>query len=149
MTTRIIDVLVRDIRFPTSRSMDGSDAMNGNSDYSATYVTLVTDAGDGLRGHGLTFTIGRGNDLCVDAAHALAKLFVIGRSLDEITADFGAYWHEMVAGDCQLRWVGPEKGVVHLATAALINAIWDLWAKTARKPVWKFLVDMPPEQLVN
>ncbi|RQZ66867.1 enolase C-terminal domain-like protein [Burkholderia sp. Bp9004] len=149
MTTRIIDVLVRDIRFPTSRSMDGSDAMNGNSDYSATYVTLVTDAGDGLSGHGLTFTIGRGNDLCVDAAHALAKLFVIGRSLDEITADFGAYWHEMVAGDCQLRWVGPEKGVVHLATAALINAIWDLWAKTARKPVWKFLVDMPPEQLVN
>ncbi|KUY54571.1 enolase C-terminal domain-like protein [Burkholderia sp. RF2-non_BP3] len=149
MTTRIIDVQVRDIRFPTSRSMDGSDAMNGNSDYSATYVTLVTDAGDGLRGNGLTFTIGRGNELCVEAAHALAKLFVIGRSLDEITADFGAYWHEMVAGDCQLRWVGPEKGVVHLATAALINAIWDLWAKTARKPVWKFLVDMPPEQLVN
>ncbi|KUY72456.1 enolase C-terminal domain-like protein [Burkholderia sp. RF4-BP95] len=149
MTTRIIDEQVRDIRFPTSRSMDGSDAMNGNSDYSATYVTLVTDADDGLRGHGLTFTIGRGNELCVEAAHALAKLFVIGRSLDEITADFGAYWHEMVAGDCQLRWVGPEKGVVHLATAALINAIWDLWAKTARKPVWKFLVDMPPEQLVN
>lgn len=149
MTTRIIDVQVRDIRFPTSKSMDGSDAMNGNSDYSATYVTLVTDAGDGLRGHGLTFTIGRGNELCVDAAKSLAKLFVIGRSLEDITADFGAYWHEMVAGDCQLRWVGPEKGVVHLATAALINAIWDLWAKTARKPVWKFLVDMPAEQLVN
>nr|WP_057924192.1 enolase C-terminal domain-like protein [Burkholderia ambifaria] len=149
MTTRIIDVQVRDIRFPTSKSMDGSDAMNGNSDYSATYVTLVTDAGNGIQGHGLTFTIGRGNELCVEAAHALAKLFVIGRSLEEITADFGAYWHEMVAGDCQLRWVGPEKGVVHLATAALINAIWDLWAKTARKPVWKFLVDMPPEQLVS
>ncbi|RQR27447.1 enolase C-terminal domain-like protein [Burkholderia sp. Bp9142] len=149
MTTRITDVQVRDIRFPTSKSMDGSDAMNGNSDYSATYVTLVTDAGNGLQGHGLTFTIGRGNELCVEAAHALAKLFVIGRSLEEITADFGAYWHEMVAGDCQLRWVGPEKGVVHLATAALINAIWDLWAKTARKPVWKFLVDMPPEQLVS
>lgn len=149
MTTRIIDVQVRDIRFPTSRSMDGSDAMNGNSDYSATYVTLVTDAGNCIQGHGLTFTIGRGNELCVEAAHALAKLFVIGRSLEEITADFGAYWHEMVAGDCQLRWVGPEKGVVHLATAALINAIWDLWAKTARKPVWKFLVDMSPEQLVS
>ncbi len=149
MTTRIIDVQVRDIRFPTSKSMDGSDAMNGNSDYSATYVTLVTDAGNGIQGHGLTFTIGRGNELCVEAAHALAKLFVIGRSLEEITSDFGAYWHEMVAGDCQLRWVGPEKGVVHLATAALINAIWDLWAKTARKPVWKFLVDMPPEQLVS
>lgn len=149
MTTRIIDVQVRDIRFPTSKSMDGSDAMNGNSDYSATYVTLVTDARNGIHGHGLTFTIGRGNELCVDAAKSLAKLFVIGRSLEEITADFGAYWHEMVAGDCQLRWVGPEKGVVHLATAALINAIWDLWAKTAGKPVWKFLVDMPPEQLVS
>ncbi|CAI8692839.1 fuconate dehydratase [Burkholderia pyrrocinia] len=149
MTTRIIDVKVRDIRFPTSKSMDGSDAMNGNSDYSATYVTLVTDARNGIDGHGLTFTIGRGNELCVDAVKSLAKLFVIGRSLEEITADFGAYWHEMVAGDCQLRWVGPEKGVVHLATAALINAIWDLWAKTAGKPVWKFLVDMTPEQLVS
>ena len=149
MTTRIIDVQVRDIRFPTSKSMDGSDAMNGNSDYSATYVTLVTDACNGIDGHGLTFTIGRGNELCVDAVKSLAKLFVIGRSLEEITADFGAYWHEMVAGDCQLRWVGPEKGVVHLATAALINAIWDLWAKTAGKPVWKFLVDMTPEQLVS
>ncbi|MGT0247982.1 enolase C-terminal domain-like protein [Burkholderia pyrrocinia] len=149
MTTRIIDVKVRDIRFPTSKSMDGSDAMNGNSDYSATYVTLVTDARNGIDGHGLTFTIGRGNELCVDAVKSLAKLFVIGRSLEEITADFGAYWHEMVAGDCQLRWVGPENGVVHLATAALINAIWDLWAKTAGKPVWKFLVDMTPEQLVS
>ncbi|WP_338639947.1 enolase C-terminal domain-like protein [Burkholderia pyrrocinia] len=149
MTTRIIDVQVRDIRFPTSKSMDGSDAMNGNSDYSATYVTLVTDARNGIDGHGLTFTIGRGNELCVDAVKSLAKLFVIGRSLEEITADFGAYWHEMVAGDCQLRWVGPEKGVVHLATAALINAIWDLWAKTAGKPVWKLLVDMTPEQLVS
>ncbi|AKM03956.1 enolase C-terminal domain-like protein [Burkholderia pyrrocinia] len=149
MTTRIIDVQVRDIRFPTSKSMDGSDAMNGNSDYSATYVTLVTDARNGIDGHGLTFTIGRGNELCVEAVKSLAKLFVIGRSLVEITADFGAYWHEMVAGDCQLRWVGPEKGVVHLATAALINAIWDLWAKTAGKPVWKLLVDMTPEQLVS
>lgn len=149
MTTRIIDVQVRDIRFPTSKSMDGSDAMNGNSDYSATYVTLVTDARNGIDGHGLTFTIGRGNELCVEAVKSLAKLFVIGRSLEEITADFGAYWHEMVAGDCQLRWVGPEKGVVHLATAALINAIWDLWAKTAGKPVWKLLVDMTPEQLVS
>ncbi|GAU04310.1 enolase C-terminal domain-like protein [Burkholderia stabilis] len=149
MTTRIIDVQVRDIRFPTSKSMDGSDAMNGNSDYSATYVTLVTDARNGIDGHGLTFTIGRGNELCVEAVKSLAKLFVMGRSLEEITADFGAYWHEMVAGDCQLRWVGPEKGVVHLATAALINAIWDLWAKTAGKPVWKLLVDMTPEQLVS
>ncbi|KAF1027157.1 MAG: L-fuconate dehydratase [Burkholderia plantarii] len=149
MATTLVDIRVRDIRFPTSRSMDGSDAMNGNSDYSATYVTLITDAGNGIEGHGLTFTIGRGNELCVEAVKSLAKLFVIGRTLEDITANFGAYWHELVAGDCQLRWVGPEKGVVHLATAAIVNAIWDLWAKTAGKPVWKFLVGMPPEQLVS
>jgi L-fuconate dehydratase len=147
--TTITNVLVRDIRFPTSKSMDGSDAMNSTSDYSATYVTLETDSDDGLQGQGLTFTIGRGNDLCVDAVKALSKLFVTGRSLESITANFGAYWHEIVAGDCQLRWVGPEKGVVHLATSAIINAIWDLWAKKQGKPIWKLLVDMSPEELVR
>lgn len=149
MATTITRVHVRDIRFPTSKSMDGSDAMNSTSDYSATYVTLETDSADGLQGHGLTFTIGRGNDLCVEAVKALSKLFVTGRTLESITANFGAYWHEIVAGDCQLRWVGPEKGVVHLATAAIINAIWDLWAKKEGKPVWKLLVDMSPEDLVR
>ncbi|TBW40739.1 fuconate dehydratase [Siculibacillus lacustris] len=149
MPIKITDVIVRDIRFPTSRSLDGSDAMNATSDYSATYVTLVTDAPDGLTGHGLTFTIGRGNDLCVEAVKALAALFVTGRTLESITENFGAYWHEIVAGDCQLRWVGPEKGVVHLATAAIINAIWDLWAKQQGKPIWKMLVDMSPEELVR
>lgn len=149
MTTTITRVHVRDIRFPTSKSMDGSDAMNSTSDYSATYVTLETDSADGLQGHGLTFTIGRGNDLCVEAVKALSKLFVTGRTLESITANFGAYWHEIVAGDCQLRWVGPEKGVVHLATAAIINAIWDLWAKKEGKPIWKLLVDMSPEELVR
>jgi len=149
MPTLITQVAVRDIRFPTSKSMDGSDAMNSTSDYSATYVTLHTDSGDGLQGHGLTFTIGRGNDLCVEAVKALAKLFVTGRTLESITSNFGAYWHEIVAGDCQLRWVGPEKGVVHLATAAIINALWDLWAKKEGKPVWKLLADMSPEELVR
>ena len=149
MSTLITRVAVRDIRFPTSRSMDGSDAMNSTSDYSATYVTLHTDSDDGLQGHGLTFTIGRGNDLCVAAVKELAKLFVTGRTLESITSNFGAYWHEIVAGDCQLRWVGPEKGVVHLATAAIINALWDLWAKKEGKPVWKLLVDMSPEELVR
>ncbi|NBG91253.1 MULTISPECIES: L-fuconate dehydratase [Pseudomonas] len=149
MSTLITQVAVRDIRFPTSKSMDGSDAMNSTSDYSATYVTLHTDSDDGLQGHGLTFTIGRGNDLCVEAVKALAKLFVTGRTLESITDNFGAYWHEIVAGDCQLRWVGPEKGVVHLATAAIINALWDLWAKKEGKPVWKLLVDMSPEELVR
>lgn len=149
MSTTITRVTARDIRFPTSRSLDGSDAMNATSDYSATYVTLETNSPRGLAGHGLTFTIGRGNELCVEAVRSLAKLFVEGRTLEEITADFGAYWHELVAGDCQLRWVGPEKGVIHLATAAIVNAIWDLWAKQAGKPVWKLLVDMAPEDLVR
>jgi len=149
MSTLITRVAVRDIRFPTSRSMDGSDAMNSTSDYSATYVTLHTDSDDGLQGHGLTFTIGRGNDLCVAAVKELAKLFVTGRTLESITSNFGAYWHEIGAGDCQLRWVGPEKGVVHLATAAIINALWDLWAKKEGKPVWKLLADMSPEELVR
>ncbi|KAB0492177.1 L-fuconate dehydratase [Pseudomonas psychrophila] len=149
MSTLITRVAVRDIRFPTSRSMDGSDAMNSTSDYSATYVTLHTDSDDGLQGQGLTFTIGRGNDLCVAAVKELAKLFVTGRTLESITSNFGAYWHEIVAGDCQLRWVGPEKGVVHLATAAIINALWDLWAKKEGKPVWKLLADMSPEELVR
>ena len=149
MATTITNVRVRDIRFPTSRNQDGSDAMNGSGDHSATYVTLETDSPDGLAGNGLTFTIGRGNDLCVEAVTALAKLFVTGHTLEEITADFGAFWHRIVAGDCQLRWVGPEKGVVHLATSALVNAIWDLWAKKEGKPVWKLLVDMEPEALVR
>ncbi|CAH2601238.1 L-fuconate dehydratase [Rhodovastum atsumiense] len=149
MSLKITDVSVRDIRFPTSRSLDGSDAMNATSDYSATYVTIETDGGAGPTGHGLTFTIGRGNDLCVAAVKELARMFVVGRSLDDITGNFGAYWHELVAGDCQLRWVGPEKGVIHLATAAVINALWDLWAKQQGKPVWKLLVDMTPEELVR
>ncbi|HDL8054912.1 TPA: enolase C-terminal domain-like protein [Yersinia enterocolitica] len=149
MKSKIINIEVKDIRFPTSKNLDGSDAMNAISDYSATYVTLRTDANDDLVGNGLTFTIGRGNELCVQAVKSLSELFVQDRYLEDITANFGRYWHELVAGDCQLRWVGPEKGVIHLATAAIINAIWDLWAKKEGKPVWKLLADMSPEQLVN
>ncbi|EKN4071909.1 enolase C-terminal domain-like protein [Yersinia enterocolitica] len=149
MKSKIINIEVKDIRFPTSKNLDGSDAMNAISDYSATYVTLRTDANDDLVGNGLTFTIGRGNELCVQAVKSLSELFVQDRYLEDITANFGRYWHELVAGDCQLRWVGPEKAVIHLATAAIINAIWDLWAKKEGKPVWKLLADMSPEQLVN
>ncbi|WP_339099450.1 enolase C-terminal domain-like protein [Yersinia enterocolitica] len=149
MKSKIINIEVKDIRFPTSKNLDGSDAMNAISDYSATYVTLRTDANDDLVGNGLTFTIGRGNELCVQAVKSLSELFVQDRYLEDITANFGRYWHELVEGDCQLRWVGPEKGVIHLATAAIINAIWDLWAKKEGKPVWKLLADMSPEQLVN
>ncbi|HGH0937447.1 TPA: enolase C-terminal domain-like protein [Yersinia enterocolitica] len=149
MKSKIINIEVKDIRFPTSKNLDGSDAMNAISDYSATYVTLRTDANDDLVGNGLTFTIGRGNELCVQAVKSLSELFVQDRYLEDITANFGRYWHELVAGDCQLRWVGPEKGVIHLATAAIINAIWDLWAKKEGKPVWKLLADMSPEKLVD
>ncbi len=147
MATRITQLAVRDIRFPTSRSLDGSDAMNAAPDYSATYVTLHTDAGDGHVGHGLTFTIGRGNEICVAAVKSLEP-FIVGRTLQEITADMGGFWRA-ITGDSQLRWLGPDKGVIHLATAAIVNAVWDLWAKSEGKPVWKLLVDMSPEQLVR
>lgn len=147
MATRITQLAVRDIRFPTSRSLDGSDAMNAAPDYSATYVTLHTDAGDGHVGHGLTFTIGRGNEICVAAVKSLEP-FIVGKTLQEITADMGGFWRA-ITGDSQLRWLGPDKGVIHLATAAIVNAVWDLWAKSEGKPVWKLLVDMSPEQLVR
>lgn len=149
MAITIKDICVQDIRFPTSRNLDGSDAMNAISDYSATYVTLITDHSEDLKGYGLTFTIGRGNDLCVSAVKSLAEMFVVGRTLEDITANFGKFWHELVSGDCQLRWVGPEKGVIHLATAAIINALWDLWARSQNKTVWKLLVDMTPEEIVR
>lgn len=146
MPTTITDVTALDIRFPTSHLLDGSDAMNPDPDYSAAYVILRTDHPDGIEGHGLTFTIGRGNELCVAAIEALAPL-LRGRTLESLTADMGAFW-DMITGDSQLRWVGPEKGVIHLATAALVNAVWDLWAKAEGKPLWKLLVDLSPEQLV-
>jgi L-fuconate dehydratase len=143
----ITRVTVHDIRFPTSRKLDGSDAMNPDPDYSASYVVLETDAGDGVEGHGLTFTIGRGNELCVAAIESLAPL-VRGLALEDIASDMGAFWRRIV-GDSQLRWVGPEKGVLHLATAALVNAVWDLWAKVEGKPLWKLLADMSPEEIVR
>lgn len=147
MATQITGLTVRDIRFPTSRTLDGSDAMNAAPDYSATYVILETDAG-GLAGHGLTFTIGRGNEVCVAAVKSLAPL-VVGRSLEDIVENMGAFWHHITSGDSQLRWLGPEKGAMHLATAAIVNAVWDMWAKSEGKPLWKLLVDMSPEQLVR
>ncbi len=143
----ITDVFARDIRFPTSRAFDGSDAMHPDPDYSAAYVVLKTDSPERLEGHGLTFTCGRGNEICVAAIHSL-KPFVLGRTLESITADMRAFWRK-VTSDGQLRWVGPEKGVIHLATAALVNAVWDLRAKAEGKPLWKLLVDMTPEQLIS
>ncbi len=146
MAIKITDIFVRDIRFPTSQTLAGSDAMNSAPDYSAAYVVLKTDHPRGLEGHGLTFTIGRGNELCVAAINTLKPL-VLNQTLECLTADMGAFWNRLT-GDSQLRWVGPEKGVIHLATAALVNAVWDLYARCAGKPLWKLLVDMTPEQLV-
>jgi L-fuconate dehydratase len=146
VTTRILKAEVHDVRFPTSRTLAGSDAMNRDPDYSAAYVVLRTDHPRGLAGHGLTFTTGRGTELCVLAAQLLSD-HVTGRTLEEIASDMAGFWRQVV-GDSQMRWLGPEKGVVHLATAALVNAVWDLYAKVEGKPLWKLLVDMSPEQIV-
>jgi L-fuconate dehydratase len=142
---RITAVDALDIRFPTSRSLEGSDAMNPDPDYSAAYAIVRTDD-EAAIGHGFTFTIGRGNEICVAAIEALRPLLV-GRSLDDVFADMGAFWRSLV-GDSQLRWIGPEKGVIHLATAAIVNAVWDLYAKREGKPLWKLLVDLSPEEIV-
>jgi L-fuconate dehydratase len=138
---KIIAIDTHDVRFPTSRELDGSDAMNPDPDYSAAYVVLTADSG--LSGYGFTFTIGRGNEVCRAAVEALAPL-VVGQSVD----DLGEFARRLTH-DSQIRWLGPEKGVVHLAAAALINAAWDLAATAAGKPVWQFLADLSPQQIVD
>ena len=143
---RITSVEVVDVRFPTSLTLDGSDAMNKDGDYSAAYVLLHTDA-PGLSGHGFTFTIGRGNDLCVAAAGQRAQPLV-GRDVDELCGDLGGIYRELQS-DSQLRWLGPDKGVVHLALAAVMNAVWDLAARRAGVPLWRLLSEMSPEELVE
>lgn len=144
--TRITAVDVVDLRFPTSLSMDGSDAMNKDGDYSAAYVVLRTDEA-GVAGYGFTFTIGRGNDICVMAAQQRA-LPLVGRDVDELVGDLGSTYRDLKS-DSQLRWLGPEKGVEHLAMAAVMNAVWDLAARRAGKPLWRLLAEMTPEQLVD
>ena len=134
-----------DLRFPTSRTQDGTDAMHTDPDYSAAYVILKTDRGH--EGHGFAFTIGRGNDICAAAIEAF-RHHVVGLTLNDITEDFGGFWRRL-SSDSQLRWLGPEKGVVHLALAAIVNAVWDLYGKVEGKPVWKLLADMTPKQLVS
>lgn len=146
MSVTITSVEALDIRFPTSRESIGSDATNKDPDYSAAYVIIKT-SDEQFEGHGLTFTIGRGNELCVGAIKALSYL-LIGKKLDELTGNMAAFWR-MITGDSQLRWVGPEKGVIHLATGAVVNAVWDLYAKVEGKPLWKLIADMSPEQLVS
>ena len=143
--TKITGLRIHDLRFPTSEKLDGSDAMNPDPDYSAAYLVLETDGE--YQGHGLTFTIGRGNEICVAAINALKPLLV-GLELSWITADMGRFWRH-ITGDSQLRWIGPDKGAIHLATGAVVNAVWDLWSKTANKPVWLLVAEMSSEEILR
>ena len=143
--TKITSLKTHDLRFPTSASLDGSDAMNPDPDYSAAYVILGTDSD--LEGHGLTFTIGRGNEVVVAAIKALESR-ILGLELSWIAENPGRFWRH-VTGDSQLRWIGPDKGAMHLATGAVVNAVWDLLGKQAGKPVWELVSEMTPEQLVS
>ncbi|HEV2462895.1 MAG TPA: L-fuconate dehydratase [Acidobacteriaceae bacterium] len=142
---KITNARVIDLRFPTSREHIGSDAVNVDPDYSAAYCILETN--HGLQGFGLTFTLGRGTELCVEALRYLTR-FVVGRELSSITDDLGAFFR-LLTSDSQFRWLGPEKGVIHLATGALVNAVWDLYARVEGKPLWKLLADMSAEDLVR
>jgi L-fuconate dehydratase len=145
MTVTITTAKALDIRFPTSRTLDGSDAMHTDPDYSAAYCILQTSQ-SGLTGHGFAFTLGRGNEVVVRAIETLAPL-IVGRSLGGIAEDLGGFWRSLT-GESQLRWLGPEKGVIHMAAAALVNAVWDLLAKQAGQPLWRYLAAMTPDQIV-
>ncbi|XP_056439765.1 mitochondrial enolase superfamily member 1 isoform X1 [Gadus chalcogrammus] len=145
MPQKIVKLTVKDVRFPTSLGQHGSDAMHTDPDYSVAYVVIETDGG--MKGYGLTFTVGRGTEVVVCAVKALSG-FVVGKTLEEIVGDFRGFYR-LLTSDGQMRWIGPEKGVIQLATAAVLNAVWDLWARVEGKPLWKLLVDMSPEQLVS
>lgn len=143
--SRITGIQVFDLRFPTSRTLDGSDAMNPDPDYSAAYVVLETDGAH--RGHGLAFTIGRGTEICVAAVRALRPL-VVGLETGAVRADMAGFWRR-VTGDSQLRWIGPDKGAIHLATGAIVNAMWDLLARESGRPVWRLVSEMSPEEILG
>ena len=146
MPTTITGLTVHDIRFPTSRMLDGSDAMNPDPDYSAAYLILETDSPE-LSGHGLVFTIGRGNDLQCAAINLLAP-YAVGREVSDLAKNMGEFAKSLVR-DSQMRWLGPEKGITHMAAGAVINAAWDLISKNAGKPLWKYLSDLSPEEIVD
>jgi L-fuconate dehydratase len=145
--SRITALETHDVRFPTSLLLDGSDAMNPDPDYSASYVQVLTDSDDGLVGHGFVFTIGRGNDVQVAAIRALED-HVVGLDAEETLADLGGLWRRLVH-DSQLRWLGPEKGIMHMAVGAVVNALWDLRSKREGKPLWQVLSSMTPAELVD
>lgn len=142
---KIVGFSTYDLRFPTSLDASGSDAMNPAGDYSTSHVQLNTNTD--LIGHGISFTIGRGNDLTTAAARQIAER-IVGKTLGELTANFGQTWRYLVA-DSQLRWVGPEKGVIHLGLSAVVNAIWDLWGRYLNKPVWQIVSEFSPEEFVR
>jgi L-fuconate dehydratase len=144
VTELISSIETSDVRFPTSRERDGSDAMNPFPDYSAAYIVLRTSSG--AEGHGLVFTVGRGTEVQVAGVEALRGL-VVGQPVDEVLADPGALARRLT-GDSQIRWLGPDKGVVHMAAGGIVNAVWDLAARRAGKPLWKLLADLSPEQVV-
>ncbi len=145
--SRVTGFETLDVRFETSALLDGSDAMNPDPDYSTAYLRITTDSADGFEGHAFVFTIGRGNDVQTAAIDAVAHR-VLGRDVEEILADLGGFWREFVY-DSQLRWLGPEKGVMHMAIGAVVNAFWDLKAKRAGLPLWQLLSRMSPEELVD
>ncbi|XP_059050856.1 mitochondrial enolase superfamily member 1-like [Achroia grisella] len=142
---KIVELDVKDVRFPTSLGSHGSDALHTDPDYSCAYVTITTE--NGRQGFGLTFTCGRGTEIIVLTIRSM-KRFVLGKNAEDIFANFAGFWRT-ITNDSQMRWIGPEKGVVHLAVAAILNSLWDLWAKIENKPLWKLLVDMEPEELVS
>ena len=145
MTDRFDHFVVSDVRFPTSLSLDGSDAMNPDPDYSAAYLVLRTSTGES--GHGFVFTIGRGNEVAVAAIRAVEHL-VYGLDVDEVLSDMGGFWRRLTH-DSQLRWLGPEKGVMHMGIGAVVNAVWDLYAKRQGRPLWKVLADLTPSEIVE
>ncbi|XP_014207088.1 mitochondrial enolase superfamily member 1-like [Copidosoma floridanum] len=141
----ITEIDVKDVRFPTSLKFDGSDAMHTDPDYSCAYVTIKTNRG--IEGYGLTFTLGRGTEIVVLACKTISRL-IVGTKVQDVFNGFASFWRK-ITSESQLRWIGPEKGVTHLATAAVVNALWDLWARIEKKPLWRLLVDLTPEQLVS
>jgi L-fuconate dehydratase len=145
MTDRFVDFAVADVRFPTSRELAGSDAMNPHPDYSTAYVTVRTSSGD--EGYGFVFTIGRGTEVAVAAIRAVERL-VVGSPVDDVLADLGGFWRRLTH-DSPLRWLGPEKGVVHMAIGAVVNAVWDLAARRAGKPLWQLLAELRPREIVE
>lgn len=144
--SKISKISTFDLRFPTSSTLSGSDAMNPDPDYSSAYLEVETDAGDGIKGVGFVFTIGRGNDVVIKAIESLSERF-IGMSIEPLLDDMKTAW-DMLVHDSQLRWLGPEKGVEHMAIGAMLSALWDIKAKRAGVPLWQLLAEMEPEELV-